>query len=449
MKKVLKMSNGKDKEHKVSSSSISEFYKKTHDQRLDTLLKFGYINHTDIETLKSKDGGLPFERANTMVENAIGVFGMPLGVATNFVINGKDVLVPMVIEEPSVIAAASKGAKTARVMGGFTAAMSSNTPYSIGQIQMLNVRDVKSAINRIHNSESKIISLANGKREKDPHIKRGAKSVSCRTIDTPSNGTMLIVELHIDTDNAMGANMTNSMCEAVSPFLEQICNEGKDGSSARALLRILSNYSTHRTVTAKGVFAKDSVGGVDIVNDIIAAFEFADCDMYRAVTHNKGVMNGIIAVANATGQDSRAIEAAANAYASRTGTYRSITQWSKDNNGNLVGEIKLPLSVGIVGGVTKVHPIAKLCVDMLNVKSSNDLACIMASAGLAQNYAAMRALVTDGIQKGHMSLHARNFASEAGAKFDEIDDVVKKMISKGDVSVQGAKDALNSIRLDD
>ncbi len=442
------MSNKKDDQ--LSSSSISGFYKKTRDQRLDTLLKLGYINHTDIETLKNKDygGGLAFEHANAMVENAIGVFGMPLGVATNFVINGKDVLVPMVIEEPSVIAAASKGAKATREMGGFTATMSSETPYSIGQIQLLNVSDVKSAIDRIHNSERKIISLANGKRETDPSIKRGAKSVSCRTIDTPSNGTMLIVELLIDTDNAMGANMTNSMCEAVSPLLEQICNENSDGG-ARALLRILSNYSTHRTVTAKGVFAKDSVGGADTVNDIISAFEFADCDIYRAVTHNKGVMNGIIAVANATGQDSRAIEAAANAYASRTGRYRSITQWSKDENGNLVGEIELPLSVGIVGGVTKVHPIAKLCVNMLKVKSANDLACIMASAGLAQNYAAMRALVTDGIQKGHMSLHARNFASEAGAKFDEIDNVVKEMILKGDVSVQGAKHALDSIRSHD
>lgn len=423
------------------SSAIPGFYTKDRDQRLDILAasKLTHLASADFEILKNENGGVSFERANNMIENAIGTFSIPLGVATNFVINGKDVLIPMAIEEPSVIAAASNGAKAARAMGGFTAMMLSDVSYSIGQIQLLNVHDVDSAIKKIYNSEHEILSLANTTSKTLSRMKLGAKSVSCRTIHDTSNGTMLIVELLIDAGDAMGANVTNSMCEMVAPLLEKICNS--DG--ARALLRILSNYSTHRIVMAKATFSQKSVGGANIVDDMISAFEFADFDIYRAVTHNKGIMNGIIAVANATGQDSRAIEAAANAYAAaKTGRYRSLTQWSKNANGDLVGTIELPLSVGILGGVIKAHPMADLCVRMLNVKSPDELACIMASAGLAQNYAAMRALVTDGIQKGHMSLHARNFAAQAGAKPDEISAVVQNMISNNSITIQGAKDAL-------
>ena len=228
---------------------------------------------------------------------------------------------------------------------------------------------------------------------------KGAKEVSCKDIQTDS-GHMLIVELMIDVADAMGANVTNTMCEAVAPLIEKL-------TGGKVLLRILSNYSTKRMVNASAVFDKDAVGGEKTVDDIILAFQFAENDPYRAVTHNKGVMNGVVAVANATGQDSRAIEAAAHAYTSKSGAYRSLTKWSKDGNGNLIGNFQLPLSVGIIGGVIQHHPIAKICMKILGVSTPQELSCIMAVAGLAQNFAAMRALVTEGIQKGHMKLHAR------------------------------------------
>ena len=248
----------------------------------------------------------------------------------------------------------------------------------------------------------------------------------------------------------MGANITNSMCEAIAPLLESSCNDNGGAGKGRALLRILSNYSTRRIVRAQATFAKDVVGGSRVVDDMISAFEFADNDVYRAVTHNKGVMNGIIAVANATGQDSRAIEAAANAYAAKTGRYRSITKWSKNHDGDLVGAIEIPMSVGAVGGVVATHPMSRICMRIMGVKeSAGQLACVMASAGLAQNYAAMRALATDGIQAGHMRLHARNLAAAAGAEPGEIDDLVREMVSKGMVSMQGAKDLLDSAKRSD
>ncbi len=369
-----------------------------------------------------------------MVENAIGTFSLPLGVATNFKINGNDYVVPMVIEEPSVIAAASKGAKIARVLGGFEA--SADESYSIGQIQMLNVKN-PNAISNIKNSSQEILEIANSKSNTLSKMGKGAKEVSCKEMDTPS-GKMLIVELLIDVGDAMGANVTNSMCEAVSPLLEKL-------TEGRSLLRILSNYSTRRIAKAKAVFEKEAVGGEDVVDNIILAYQFADNDVFRAVTHNKGVMNGTIAVANATGQDSRAIEAAANAYAAKSGQYRSLTKWEKDENGNLVGSLELPLSVGIVGGIANVHPIAKLCNKILGVSSAKELACIMTATGLAQNYSAIRALATEGIQKGHMRLHARNLAAAAGATNDQIDTIVQKMIEQNNISLDKAKELVKEI----
>ncbi len=415
------------------SSAIPRFFEKTRDERLGAISDAAGLGAGDAETLRDASGGLAFEQADNMVENAIGTFATPLGVATNFVVNGRDVLVPMVIEEPSVIAAASKGAKAARGGGGFRAAASD--AYSIGQIQLLDVADADAAARSISERSKDIIALANTKSPTLSRMGRGAKEVSCRTVDAPS-GRMLVAELLIDVGDAMGANVTNSMCEAAAPLLEDVCG------GARALLRILSNYSTRRTVRAQATFPRDVVGGPGVVGDMISAFEFADCDVYRAVTHNKGVMNGIIAVANATGQDGRAIEAAAHAYACRTGRYRSITQWGRNGAGDLVGTIELPMSVGVVGGVVNIHPVARACMRILGAGSAGELACIMASAGLAQNYAAMRALATDGIQKGHMRLHARNLAVAAGAGPDEVDGVVRRMVSKGAVSVQGARDAL-------
>ena len=418
----------------MSDSSISKFFEKTRKERLDIVADFANLSAEELKILQSNDGGISFEKADKMVENAIGTFSLPLGVATNFKINGKDYLVPMVIEEPSVIAAASKGAKIARIRGGFEVA--ADQSYSIGQIQLLDV-DINSAVKKIQESKKEILELANSKSNTLSKMDKGAKKVSCKEIDTPL-GKMLIVELLIDVGDAMGANVTNTMCEAVSPLLETI-------TGGRALLRILSNYSISRIAKAKAVFDKEAVGGEDTVDDIILAYQFADNDVYRAVTHNKGIMNGIIAVANATGQDSRAIEAAANAYAASSGKYRSLSKWSKDDEGNLVGSLELPLSVGIVGGIINVHPIAKICAKILGVSSASELAGIMTATGLAQNFSAISALATEGIQKGHMRLHARNLAASAGAKPDQVDKIVKQMIEEKKISLDRAKELLEDI----
>jgi len=380
----------------MPDSSISKFFEKTLKERLGLIADFSGLSKDELKIIEDATGGISFDEADGMIENAIGTFSLPLGIATNFQINDKDYLIPMVIEEPSVIAASSKAAKIARVQGGFKA--EADESYSIGQIQVVNV-DVQSAIPKVIGASNEILDLANSKSETLSKLGKGAKEISCKDLPTDS-GHMLIVELTIDVGDAMGANVTNTMCEAVAPMIEKL-------TGGKTLLRILSNYSTKRMVSASAVFDKDAVGGEKVVDDIILAFQFAENDPYRAVTHNKGVMNGVIAVANSTGQDSRAIEAAAHAYASAGDTYRSLTKWSKDKNGNLIGNFELPLSVGIVGGVIRHHPIAKICTKILGVSTTQELSCVIAVVGLAQNFAAMRALVTEGIQKGHMKLHAR------------------------------------------
>ncbi|GFN42115.1 MAG: 3-hydroxy-3-methylglutaryl-coenzyme A reductase [Marine Group I thaumarchaeote] len=416
----------------MKDSSISKFFEKSQKERLDIVKNFANLSQEELEILENS-GGITFENADKMIENAIGTFSLPLGIATNFKINDKDYLVPMVIEEPSVIAAASKAAKIARIKGGFK--VDADESYSIGQIQVLNADST--AISKIEESSKEILEIANLQSNTLSKIGKGAKEVSCREIQTDS-GKMLIVELLIDVGDAMGANVTNSMCEAVAPLIEKL-------SGGKTLLRILSNYSTRRMVKATAVFDKEGVGGEEIVDNIILAFQFAANDVYRAVTHNKGVMNGIISVANATGQDSRAIEAAANAYAARSGKYSSLTEWSKDAEGNLVGKLELPLSVGIVGGIIKVHPIAKICTKILGVTSAKELACVITATGLAQNFSALRALVTEGIQKSHMKLHARNLASAAGAKAEHVDEIVKKMVQENNISLNRAKELLEQI----
>jgi len=380
----------------MADSSISKFFEKTLKERLSIVANFSGLSQDELKIIGDATGGISYDMADNMIENAIGTFSLPLGIATNFRINDKDYLIPMVIEEPSVIAAASKAAKIARIHGGFKA--EAEQSYSIGQIQVVNI-DVQSAIPKVIGASNEILDLANSKSNTLSKMGKGAKEVSCKDIRTNS-GHMLIVELVIDVGDAMGANVTNTMCETVAPLIEEL-------TGGKTLLRILSNYSTKRMASVSAIFDKDTVGGEKVVDDIILAFQFAENDPYRAVTHNKGVMNGTIAVANATGQDSRAIEAAAHAYAAKSGAYRSLTKWTKDANGNLVGDFELPLSVGIVGGVIQHHPIAKICTKILGVSTANDLSCIMAAAGLAQNFAAMHALVTEGIQKGHMKLHAR------------------------------------------
>lgn len=418
----------------MADSSISKFFEKSRKDRLDIIGNFANLSEEELNILENVNGGISFDKADKMIENAIGTFSLPLGIATNFKINNKDYVVPMVIEEPSVIAAASKGAKVARIKGGFE--VTADESYSIGQIQILNT-DTTVAIKKIQEQTNEILKLANSKSNTLSKMNKGAKEVTCKEIDTPS-GSMLIVELLIDVGDAMGANVTNTMCEAVSPLLEKI-------TGGKALLRILSNYSTRRMVKAKAIFEKESVGGEAVVDNIILAFEFANNDVYRAVTHNKGIMNGIISVANAVGQDSRAIEAAANAYAATSGKYRSLSKWSKDADGNLVGILEIPLSVGIVGGIANVHPVAKICAKILNVESAQELACVMTATGLAQNYSAIRALSTEGIQKGHMRLHARNLAAAAGATPEQIDEIVEKMVQANSISLDKAKELLHQI----
>jgi len=400
----------------MPDSSISKFFEKSRKERLDIVANFANLSNEELDILQSNNGGISYDKADKMVENAIGTFSLPLGIATNFKINSKDYIIPMVIEEPSVIAAASKGAKIARIKGGFE--VTADESYSIGQIQVLDI-DIPSAIQKITNSSNEILQLANSESNTLSKMGKGAKEISCKEIDTPS-GKMLIVELLIDVGDAMGANITNTMCEAVSPMIEKI-------SGGRTLLRILSNYSTRRIAKARAVFEKEAVGGEKVVNDIILAFEFADNDVYRAVTHNKGILNGIIAVANASGR------------------YCSLSKWSKDNDGNLVGTLEIPLSVGIVGGIVNVHPVAKVCTKILGVSTAQELACVMIATGLAQNYSAIRALATEGIQKGHMRLHARNLAAAAGATSEQIDKIVQKMIEEKKISLDRAKELLEQI----
>ena len=414
----------------MPNSSIPKFHEKTREERIKIVKSFSRLSKEEVKILKS-NGGISFNEANNMVENSIGTLSFPLGIATNFKINGKDYLIPMSIEEPSVIAAASKAAKIARKMGGFT--MKADASYSIGQIQVVGV-DVRSSIPKIMNASKKILQIANSKSKTLSKMNKGAKKVSCKEVKTNS-GKMLVVELLIDVGDAMGANVTNTMCEGVAPLIEKL-------TGGRVILRILSNYSTKRLVRGKAVFDKDEVGGKEIVDNILLAYEFAANDPYRAVTHNKGIMNGIISVANSTGQDTRAIEAAAHAYASRNGKYTSLTKWRKDKNGNLVGEIELPMSVGIIGGITNIHSMIKVCNKILGIKSAKELACVIAAVGLAQNFSAIRALASEGIQKGHMKLHAKNIASSAGVPQSKMSHVISRMLKEGNISVSRAKELL-------
>ncbi len=417
----------------MTDSSIPKFHEKSREERIKKVASFSGLSKEDIEILKN--GGISFNEANNMVENAIGTISFPLGIATNFQINGKNYLIPMSIEEPSVIAAASKAAKIAKKQGGFT--MKADDSYSIGQIQVVDVKKIKLAMSNVIRSKKEILKLANSKSKTLSKMGKGAKQVTCKKVKS-DYGTMLIVELLIDVGDAMGANVTNTMCEGVAPLIEKL-------TEGRVVLRTLSNYSTKRLVRGTAIFDKEELGGQETVDNIILAYQFAVNDPYRAVTHNKGIMNGIIAVANATGQDTRAIEAAAHAYASRTGRYSSLTEWKKDKDGNLIGKIELPMSVGIVGGIVNIHPVIKVCTKILGIKSAKELACIIGAVGLAQNLSAIRALASEGIQKGHMKLHAKNIAVSAGVTPDKINEVTKRMIKEGNVSVHRAKEILKEL----
>ena len=377
-----------------------------------------------------KNGTLPLSSAQRMIENVVGIVPIPLGIAVNFLINDRDYLIPMAIEEPSVVAAASHAAKLARPSGGFKA--SSTEPLMIGQIQIVRPHSPRDAEKHIIGSKKELLDIAN---EKDPMLVSkggGAKDLRVRVL--PSfTGTMVIAELLVDCRDAMGANVVNTMAESIAPMIEKLA----DG---KANLRIISNLADKRVARASVRITKEALGGEAVVAGIVDAYAFAAADPYRCATHNKGVMNGVTAVCLATGNDTRAIEAGAHAYAARTGHYSPLTRWSKDENGDLEGSIEIPVAVGIIGGITAVHPTAKICLKILAVKTARELGEVIAAVGLAQNLAALRALATEGIQHGHMSLHARNIAAMAGAEGEMIDQVAAAMVSEKKVRLDRAKE---------
>jgi len=415
----------------LKSSRIPGFYKLSVKERMEIVKEFAGLTDEEASLLQST-GSLSLELADRMIENVVGAIPIPLGIAVNFLINGKDYLIPMAIEETSVVAAASYGAKMTRSKGGiFT---DSTEPVMIGQIQVVKVKDPYRARMAILESKDEILEKAN---EQDPmlvSVGGGAKDVRAKVIHT-IRGAMVIAELLVDCRDAMGANAVNTMAEAVAPMIEKI-------TGGKVLLRIISNLATERLARAWTVVDKEEVGGEEVVDGIVDAYAFAAADPYRAATHNKGILNGIIAVALATCNDHRAIEAGAHAYAARSGHYSPLSVWEKNEDGDLVGSIELPLAVGIIGGATKVHPVAKIALKILGVKTARELSEVMAAVGLAQNLAALRALAHEGIQRGHMSLHARNIAIMAGATGDLIDLIAERMVEERKIRMDRAKELL-------
>ena len=413
----------------MKTSSYSGFFKLSTEERLREVAEFAGLDEKETAILGSADS-LDDDKADHMIENVIGKFALPMGVAINFVINGRDVIIPMVTEEPSVVAACSNAAKMARPSGGFKASSSGNV--MIAQIQVLGVAAPFAAKSSILERKDEIIRICN---EKDPVLVNfggGVKDVEVRVIDTMA-GPMVIVHLLVDTLDAMGANAVNTMAEAVAPYIEEIT----EGSVE---LRILSNLADRRLVRVRATWKKEDIGGTEVVDKILNAYAFAAADPYRAATHNKGTMNGIVPVVIATGNDTRAIESGAHSYAARNGRYTSLTTWEKDENGDLVGSIEIPMAVGLVGGATKIHPAAQAAVKILGVKSAAELGQIIAAAGLANNMAAMKALATEGIQRGHMSLHARNLANTVGAKGEILEIIVKQMVREKKVRIEYAQE---------
>jgi hydroxymethylglutaryl-CoA reductase len=415
------------------SSTVSGFYKLSVEKRIELVKEFSDLNEEETKLFTSC---LNMDIADRMIENVLGTFEMPLGIAVNFLINGKDYLIPMAIEESSVIAAASNSAKIARIKGGFTTECTD--PLMIGQIQILHMADVAGAAQKIMNHKKEILHLANEQDKVLVKFGGGAKDLEVRILESPI-GKMIVTHLIVDVRDAMGANAVNTMCEALAPILEEL-------TGGKVRLKILSNLADKRIVKAKAVYDKEKVGGESVVDAFLESYNLAAVDPYRAATHNKGIMNGIDALIIATGNDFRAIEAGAHAYASRNGQYTSLSHYYKDEDGNLVGELELPMAVGIIGGAGNIHPKAKLCKKILGIKTAQELAEVVASLGLAQNFAAVFALSTVGIQKGHMSLHAKNIAVMAGAKGEEIDKVANQMAKEGKIKLDRAEEILKEIR---
>jgi hydroxymethylglutaryl-CoA reductase len=415
-------------------SNISGFYKLPLKERQQQLAELSKLDKEEIRLLENL-GYLSHDQIDTFIENVVGSYQLPMGVALNFKVNEKDYIIPMVIEEPSVVAAASNMAKVARKLGGFQSEEVKS--IMISQIQLTNIRDINDAKEKLQRNKDKILELAN---EQDPYLNKlggGAIDLEIREIDT-RKGKMIIVHLLVDVLDAMGANVVNTMAEAVSPYIETLCN-------AKIYLRIVSNLATYRLAKCKAVFDKELLGGEEIVEGILNAYEFALADPYRATTHNKGIMNGIVALALATGNDTRALEAGAHSYASLEGSYKPLTKFELDSDGNLVGEVELPLAFGIIGGITKSHPMARLALKILNVKSASELSQIAAAVGLAQNVGALRALAAEGIQKGHMTLHSRNIAKLAGVPDNLVEEVARKIVEDHKIRVDYAKEVLKKI----
>ena len=422
---------------------FQKFYEKSPEERLKILKDFAGLAEEDVEILRST-GALGIETADRMIENVVGTSELPFALGLHFLINGKEYVIPMCLEEPSVVAAASFAAKLAEHSGGFKT--SSDEPVMIGQIQIMGFENFESAEKAILENKEEILSKASERDSVLVSFGGGARDLEVRRIESEV-GVMLVVHLLVDVRDAMGANAVNTMCEGISPFLEELT-----GGYTR--LRIISNLADKRLARAKAIWKKEDLEkstkgfmkGEEAVNAILEAYHLALNDPYRCATHNKGIMNGVDAVVIATGNDFRAVEAGAHAFASVSGKYRPLTKYYKNEEGDLVGEIEIPIAVGTVGGATRTKPEAKVALKILGAKSAKELSEVIAAVGLAQNFAALRALATEGIQRGHMRLHAKNIAVIAGAKGDEIDKVSEKMIREKKISVDSAEKILKDIR---
>ncbi|ANN76496.1 hydroxymethylglutaryl-CoA reductase, degradative [Bordetella flabilis] len=425
----------------VVDSRLSNFRALSPSERLQAIVRAVGLSEEERLAL-ARPGALALDRADGMIENVIGTFELPMGVAANFQVNGRDVLVPMAVEEPSVVAAASYMAKLARACGGFET--SSTAPVMRAQIQILGLTDPQGARLALLREKDRILALANSRDKVLVELGGGCRDIEVHIFADTPRGAMAVVHLIVDVRDAMGANTVNTMAEAVAPLVEEI-----SGGSVR--LRILSNLADLRLARARvrltpAVLATRERSGEEIIEGILDAWAFAAVDPYRAATHNKGIMNGIDPVVVATGNDWRAIEAGAHAYAARTGRYTSLTAWEKDASGALVGSIEMPMAMGLVGGATKTHPLARVALKILGVRSAQELAEIAVAVGLAQNLGALRALATEGIQRGHMALHARNIALTAGATGKEVDTVARRMAEEKDVRTDRAIALLKALR---
>jgi hydroxymethylglutaryl-CoA reductase len=417
---------------RLVTSRISGFYKLPPDERLRAAAEQAGITPEEVSAVET---GLELAQADKMVENVIGMFQVPLGIATNFVIDGREVLIPMATEEPSVIAAASNGARMAREAGGFST--SCTGPVMRAIIQATGIADPFGAKQAILLHKDELTEMANGK---DPMLIKyggGVKDIEVHVIESRL-GPMVVTHLIVDCRDAMGANAVNTMAEALAPHIERI-------TGGRVYLRIISNLADKRLARARAVFRAEDIGGPEVVEGIIQAAALAEVDPYRAATHNKGIMNGVTAVVLATGNDTRAVEAGAHAFASVKGRYQSLTRYERNKDGDLVATIELPVAVGLVGGATRVHPVAKSAVKILGVKTADDLSRIIAAVGLCQNFAALRALASEGIQRGHMSLHAKNVAVQAGAKCDLIEIIAARMAAERRINVDRAAELMKEL----